>query len=336
MSTYDETLHPRGKNPDNVGQYSPKDHAEPEGVELDVGSGESRHDLRVKALDGLEPSGERFYLAYTGPDEEMPDDLLRLAFSGDEVTYMEELGNRYLEADADDIDQAIARFDDEHGTDFTALDDADEDRERLRDYIWDHDDSDRERDLLRNVGPRLMRAPISGYGTLAGAETYWANPGDEKAWGRLVRNREKLLRQKLSAAGIDMLDEGNAEAVRDLVSEGPETWHEGVRLDVIWNGDVRDAIPGDVERVLSFENPHVVLIDTLNGSGYDVVMSGWASMSVGARSGDEELPDARRVRLDDEEDGYGWDQTAGLVHSAYNTPMWVAEGRRSGLSRRAG
>jgi hypothetical protein len=34
MSTYDETKHPRGKNPANVGQYSPKDHAEPAGVEL--------------------------------------------------------------------------------------------------------------------------------------------------------------------------------------------------------------------------------------------------------------------------------------------------------------
>jgi hypothetical protein len=35
MSTYVEAKHPRGKNPDNVGQYSPKDYAEPEDVELD-------------------------------------------------------------------------------------------------------------------------------------------------------------------------------------------------------------------------------------------------------------------------------------------------------------
>jgi hypothetical protein len=34
MSTYDETKHRRGANPANVGQYSPKDHAEPDGVEL--------------------------------------------------------------------------------------------------------------------------------------------------------------------------------------------------------------------------------------------------------------------------------------------------------------
>jgi hypothetical protein len=34
MSTYDETKHRRGGNPANVGQYSPKDHAEAEGVSL--------------------------------------------------------------------------------------------------------------------------------------------------------------------------------------------------------------------------------------------------------------------------------------------------------------
>jgi hypothetical protein len=39
MSTYDETLHPRGKNPANVGQYSAKDHADAEGVELSRSAG---------------------------------------------------------------------------------------------------------------------------------------------------------------------------------------------------------------------------------------------------------------------------------------------------------
>jgi hypothetical protein len=34
VSTYDETKHRRGGNPANVGQYSPKDHAEAEGVAL--------------------------------------------------------------------------------------------------------------------------------------------------------------------------------------------------------------------------------------------------------------------------------------------------------------
>jgi hypothetical protein len=52
MSTYDETLHPRGKNPANVGQYSAKDHAEPEGVELDVATS-----LRQEVLD----STRRYY-----------------------------------------------------------------------------------------------------------------------------------------------------------------------------------------------------------------------------------------------------------------------------------
>jgi hypothetical protein len=34
MSIYDESKHLRGGNPDNIGQYSPKDHAEAEGVSL--------------------------------------------------------------------------------------------------------------------------------------------------------------------------------------------------------------------------------------------------------------------------------------------------------------
>ena len=321
MSEYDEThginRKPAGAAESTGGRFDNRDRLEAPDVTLEQ---PSDHDLRVKALDELEVSGEKFLLAYTGPDEEMPDDLLRLALEGD-ATYMEEFSDRYIEADDSDIDAAIQRFDDEHGTDFDSLDDEDEDRERLKDYLWGHDDSDREDDLLRVTPAKMMRAPISGYGTLDSNDTYWANPNDEKAWNQLSARREKLLSDRLADAGLDMSLEANKDAVKMLVSEGPETWHEGVRLDVIWNGDVRDAIPGDVERVLNFQNPHVVLIDTLNGSGYDDEFTGIARMTIGARPEDGALSDGEHVRLDDEEHGYGWDQTAGLVHSAYNTPV---------------
>jgi hypothetical protein len=43
MNVYDEAKHPRGKNLANTGQYSPKDHAEPEEVELGAAPVDSSH-----------------------------------------------------------------------------------------------------------------------------------------------------------------------------------------------------------------------------------------------------------------------------------------------------
>ena len=320
MSEYDEThginRKPAGAAESTGGRFDNRDRLEAKGVTLEQ---PSDHDLRVKALDELEATGEMFSLHYTDYTEEMSDGLLRLVLAGDYAEYWSKFNETFDDADYDDLDAAIQRFDDEHGTDFASLSAGDEDYDRLENYLWGHDDSDREADLLRFTEKKMMRAPISGYGTLDGNDTYWANPNDEKAWNQLSARREKLLSDRLADAGLDMSLETNKDAVKLLVSEGPETWHEGVRLDVIWNGDVRDAIPGDVERVLNFQNPHVVLIDTLNGSGYDDKFTGIARMTIGARPEDGALSDGEHVRLDDEEHGYGWDQTAGLVHSAYNT-----------------
>jgi len=328
MSDYDQThsinRRPAGAADSSGGRFDFRDHPEADSsVKLGEEASSSEHAVRVKALDELEASGERFDLAFVYYDEKMPDDLLRLALAGDEDAYMEEFSDRYFEAEADDIDRAIERFDEEHGTDFADLDDTDEDRERLKDYIWSHDDSDREKDLLRYTGKKMLRAPISGYGTLDGSDTYWANPSDGKAWNRLTRNRETLLSEKLSEAGVDMTHPANRRAVEELVSEGPETWHEEVRLDVIWHGDVRDALPGDAPKTLTFANPYVVLIDTLNGSGSDARFMANVAVTIGARADGGPLPDGQHARLDDEEHGYGWDQTAGLVHDAYNSNFRV-------------
>jgi hypothetical protein len=52
MSAYDESKHLRGKNPDNTGQYSPKDHAEAEGVTL-ARNEPTRMPVTVDSLDDL-------------------------------------------------------------------------------------------------------------------------------------------------------------------------------------------------------------------------------------------------------------------------------------------
>ncbi|HEX9088371.1 MAG TPA: hypothetical protein VF867_12690 [Arthrobacter sp.] len=190
--------------------------------------------------------------------------------------------------------------------------------------VEERDDSDPVKDLLRNTPPQLMRTSL---GSPAGrlSEARWAS------WHHLddggFEARKKVISDLLKESGVDLSAEGVAEAIEELIDNGPGDWHEGVQLDVIFYGDVADAVPvtrfdndpdAGKEKVLEFAKPNILLIDKWNGSGHDVVIPAPLKRTLARPAEDgSETPQTGRAYLDDSAGGYSWDDVCGLVKSAY-------------------
>lgn len=199
-----------------------------------------------------------------------------------------------------------------------------DEQDEVRYAVEERDDSDPVKDLLRNTPPQLMRTSLG---------QPWARLSEPRfaSWQHLdrggVQAREKVIGDLLKEAGVDTSAEGVKEAISELVIEAGGDWHEGVQLDVIFYGDIADAVPATRfdndpdagrEKVLEFARPHLLLIDKLNGSGHDTVLPAPLKKTLVRPSEDgPEAPQTGRVYLDDSGDGYSWDDVCGLVKSAY-------------------
>ena len=187
--------------------------------------------------------------------------------------------------------------------------DVDDDaRDEINDWVRDADDSDISGQLARNTHSQLMRATLGTPQDLAeeigigGNTTFNAlHPGAEKA-------RSVVLIEALRRYGV----EATPEMVEPLSTEGPQFWHEAVTLDVIWYGDIRDAaLPDeDATRAVQFTGAHVLLLDSMNGSGYEIEVPGQITVP---------LTHDSPAFLDSAQSGghYGWDDTAGVHKPAY-------------------
>lgn len=234
--------------------------------------------------------------------------------------------NRILRGEWNDVEDEIidAHYDDmcdradelareaveESGADW---DDFDEDeQDRLREIVMEADTSDPLAAHLRHTRA-LVRVPVAGSLNLAYlVGNHWMDNSEEDRGPR-----EQAIATLLADAGVDTDDPGVKDAIEELVAEGPYAWTDSTRLDVLWHGGIEDVAvkprgAQDGTRTLSFTNPSVVLIDTTAGSGHEVTVPA----TVTSKLGGEVTP-----RLDEEEHGYGWDQTAGVVKSAYATKM---------------
>jgi hypothetical protein len=115
-----------------------------------------------------------------------------------------------------------------------------------------------------------------------------------------------------NAAGLDLDHPPSAALVEGLVVNASY----GGRLYVLWYGDLVDAValarphdPQDVRGTVTFTGAHLLILDSLNGSGHaepvPVITAQWG---------------ARRVSIDAARLGacYSWTDTAGPVASTYS------------------
>lgn len=267
-------------------------------------------------------------LIYVAYDDQLTEAQINDYLAGDFQAVEESVDDAFGEHRYMRLHELAEEACDKHDIDFSSL--SDEDQERIQEAIAEKDSSDPVNDLARNTHAQLMRAPLA-------ADIYQAFTEDEKStlaypsndgYEQQQAGRAAVLARILEQSDIDVSDSTVKEAIDDLVQNGPDTWHEGVSLDVIWYGDVKEAasapwssetMPVAVDgRNLHFTGARIVLLDSWNGSGMDV-----------------ELPGALNVRVTPEQpavldsspatDGYGWDDVAGVSKSAYRpAKMWTS------------
>jgi hypothetical protein len=303
------------------GQFAPETRAEPD---LSLTAAAHPADAAGIIAAGTEPLDLRF-VQY---DDQLSKEQIGMILSGQwndvEDDVDENFGDHAYE-EAVRIATAELETAVQEGSFDREWDELDPDEQDAARYaVYERDESDPLKDLLRNTRPQLMRTSL---GQPAGRlqDPRFAS-GRHLDHGGL-QARQKAIEDVLKEAGVDTSAEGVKEAIDDLITEGPYDWHEGVQLDVIFYSDVADVVPSTrsdsdpeagKEKVLEFAKPHVLLIDKWNGSGYDTVLPTPLKKTLAKPSEDgSEVPPTGRVYLDDSGDGYSWDDVCGLVKSAY-------------------
>lgn len=256
-------------------------------------------------------------LVFVNYDDQLTHEQIDQYLSGDEESLNDSLDEWTSDARYERAVEIAKEHSGALGIDWDDLDPADQDA--ARSAIYDRDTSDPAAALARNTPKALLRAPLDSVSDVAsdlGIDTdsffipqLWTGRTFDVAEGR-----RRILNQILGQHGVNTAAPGVAEAVAELLSEGPDTWHEGVTLDVIWYGDIADATvigpQGAAPAEITFTKPHIVLLDPMNGSGHDVELPDMLIKHV-TPSDPAHLDSASHRH------GYGWDDTAGVYMPAY-------------------
>lgn len=305
------------------GKYTTKTHSE---ADIDLGL-ENAQEPRIDSkgndwgpvFDRFEnpKRGERIELGYLGYDDYHHEDYIDAQLSGD-LLQLDDLADHDEIAWTETVE--VRSFVDhelqQHGID---PDEATEEAlyDELMDAVTNSPAAVSLMELMEeNTPPQLMRMEVSDGENLTDANEDAYYDDDAKV---------EVMKAKFAELGLDPNTEANAEAIETMVLNGPEYWHDGVSLDVIWSGKYTDAVPADSQKTLTLKDPHFVLIDSFNGSGWEGQAEGTIKRTIGMRGEGVELPRSQRAYLDSRAGGYGWQSIAGVTPSAYDTAVTVEQ-----------
>lgn len=330
-------------NRDDGGRYKSKVHAE---VDLDLTADESAEldltGMDFEGYDELEGSEhEQFCLQvsehipehvqayYVEYGDELEDNQIGDLLAGREGDarhiFDENMGESQIDGTNTAIDEALQSA----GTSLTWDELDNDDYNLLQQAVWDKDTSDPFKETWKQNPDRLVRSTT---GSKALHETDLPVNGSSEAWqvgsqawyDVVTPARTQVLSERFTELGLDPQDPANAEAIEDLVENGPAYWHEGVSLDVIAYADTSELAP-DPEKAkeVRIQNPTLLLTDSLNGSGFDAEVSGAVTVKISSAAELQASDDraGSRFFLDSEGsrsgNGYSWDKIASPVPSAY-------------------
>lgn len=254
--------------------------------------------IEQRAIANLDATYDLIYVAY---DDQLSDERIANWFTAetvearwdveievydvfDETRYhsTQEAMKEALEAAAVDI---WGRDNDFDADDFLI----DHQLDWLRQEVWDRDQSNPFADLLRNTPNQLVRADLGDFDV----PSAWSSGDDE---------RTECIRDMAKRLGIDL--DLNRDALEELFDNAG-----GGMLQIIWYADLADLMKLDSDSNrpsrATITDPYVIVIDSWNGAGHDVKVNGTFTF------------DLDHVVLDSKGGGYGWDQIASVVKSAY-------------------
>lgn len=197
------------------------------------------------------------------------------------------------------------------GVEYALLEEDAEVLDEARFLVYEHDDSDLITEILKHTGPMLLRYDLG-----LSVTTDWSSSDED---------REEMKREIVEALALPE-DHPVRARLDELLTNG-----QSGRLYVIWSAYpshvIDDVWPLQKPRMgdgvpaatITWNRPpgdggaHLLILDTLNGSGHDVRLD--APLTVPF--------DADNLTTDADDGGYSWNDVAGVVRSAYDATIDV-------------
>ena len=276
----------------------------------------------IKQVEAMGESGSDQIWYFTGgPDERLDDDEVNAVLAGNRDEAIDSIEENYGEYIYDSQREAAMKACDEADVDYDDL--SWQDQQAVVDAVGEHSNPGEQlyKQLLSNTPSQLVRRRLDDHSArdfqqrVYEAGVVWGHTADFEV-------REQAVAEHLTGYGVDFDDERNREAVSYLVANGPYDLTDGVKLELISYNDVEDLAPGQGDRTITFTDPHVLLIDTMSGSGADTQLFGTMSVTVPAAP---EENDQTTFYTDAGAPGYGWDDVAGVHKPGYRTAVTVTE-----------
>ncbi len=264
--------------------------------------------ILARAIEALPKDTDLRYVEY---DDQLSDRQISALLEGRASEVESDLDDAWSDSawrNEEDMIKQVLPDEDERD----ALEDSEKHLQKLRDEIRERDQSDPLLSLIRSTPRVLLRYDLGN------------NTGDPDLWqgswswdeDRVKHMAYRLLqRLRLSPKAVYTSRSGrqatNLQQMMELVTEASG----GGFLQVIWNADVEDILRctladtfgTPVPRYITWRDPRILLINTMEGSGHEVTLSGSITRIWN--------PDRCYV---DSQFGYGWDSICGLVKSAYD------------------
>lgn len=314
-----------------TGQFGTQDHTAPE-LALAVDDGRTAALAAVQRILADHPEQAAHASEFITPKilhTWMPD----LAYVEYDDKLQTEQLDAYLRGDDEPLDEIDSLFREGEGYEHALSEylrgvtgedpsDFDEDTyEQLREWAQDLDRSDVIGPLARHNGNTLIQLPAGPDDDTFGQALQSASEVEDEQ--ERYAAIEKVFHDTLSAAGI-VLDKLNRGQVQELIDEtsldAEHQYAEQWKLRIVTYTDPEEVSMssygrhGATARQVTVEHPWLLLVDPWNGRSHDVMLSGHLTTTIS--------PD-RPARLDASL-GYGsLDEIAGVVHSAYRTPVKI-------------
>lgn len=318
------------------GQFGPQHHAEVDvdldtdqtpGEELDLNGmdvdayEELTEDEREKFIDQIcshiPGYAQSVYIDYR---DKLSDEQVDMILAGRDDEAYEDVEHFFDDAAHAGEREIVSEALSDAGCDLIYSDLDYDDYDLIVDYIRDVDSNKTAYDQLMDARqPTLTRSRLGE--PLSYTEGNSFNDSDP---GVAYQARVDGLRARMAQFGLDPDLPENVEAAEYMVSEGPDYWHEGVTLDVIVQAErPKDLAPAyGRERKVRIQDPHLLLIDPTRGTGADAKVRGDLVVPIDSSETIEEHSGIGQRFFRDGSGsiyggGYGWDDTAGVIHSAY-------------------
>lgn len=276
----------------------------------------------IKQVQAMGESGtDQIWYFTGGPSERLDDDEINAVLAGNKFEAVDSIRDNYREYIDATQREAAETACDEADVEWDELDW--QDQQAVVQAVDENSDAGYQlyKQLLSNTPSQLVRRRLDDHSAsdfqqrAYEAGVVWGNTADYEV-------REQAVVEHLTGYGIDFDDERNRDAVSYLVANGPYDLTDGVKLELISYNDVEDLAPGQGDRTITFTDPHILLIDTMSGSGADTQLFGTMSVTVPAAP---EENDQTTFYTDAGAPGYGWDDVAGVHKPGYRTAVAVTE-----------